>query len=197
MNEETLVRAILDRAANPATRTDYVNRRPVEIGTVAMPTVIQAGQRAMGCCLYPLHRRLFEEIGNGGFGPGDGLIGLPGGALDVNGRSIVELKSILWLDRDTPLPPAIIPLCDWGNGMWSCIDSNTGAILTLSEFGFKEMGQNFHSWLEDWVHGTDIWQRMVILENRTMVDPFTKQARVIKVVAGVVGRQYMTRSQRN
>ena len=94
MNEETLVRAILDRAANPAIRTDYADRRPVEIGAMATPAVIEAGERAMGCSLHPLHRRLFEEVGDGGFGLGDGLVRLLGGALDVIGRSIVELKSI-------------------------------------------------------------------------------------------------------
>src|SRR5262249_18712006 len=140
MNEEHLIRAIQDRAANPAIRTDYANRRPRDLALPAPLTTIEAAERAMGCVLHPLHRRLFEEGGNGGFGPGDGLVGLPRGSLDIDGRSIITLRDILWLDANTPLPLPVIPLCDWGDGIWSCIDSKTGAILTLSEPGLKDLG---------------------------------------------------------
>jgi hypothetical protein len=93
MNEAHLIRAILDRIPNPATRTDYQ-----DIGPPATSAVIEASERAIGCALHPLHRRLLQEVGNGGFGPGDGLIGLPGGTLDGNGRPIIELREVLWLD---------------------------------------------------------------------------------------------------
>jgi hypothetical protein len=193
MNEEMLIRAVFDRASNPATRTDYMDRRPAEIGTPATQTVIEASESAMGRSLYPLHRRLFEEVGNGGFGPGDGLIGLPGGSLDVDGRSIVELKRVLRLDYNTPLPAPVVPLCDWGGGIWSCIDCDTGVVLTLSEFGCKEIARSLHSWLEDWVSGIDLWQQMVVLKNETIIGPFTRQERTMQVVAGIAGKQYIPR----
>lgn len=193
MNEHTLIRAIIDRVANPATRTDYVNRGGVEIGAVVTPANIEAGQRALKCSLHPLHRRLFEEVGNGGFGPGDGLVGLPGGRLDINGYSIIDLKRVLGLDQDTSL--AVVPLCEWGDGIWSCVDSETGAVLTLSEFGLKQTTQDLHTWFEDWVSGINIWQRMVILENKTLTDPFTNLAVTVQVVTGIVGRQYLPRKR--
>jgi hypothetical protein len=41
---------------------------------------------------------LLTEVGNGGFGPGYGLVGLPGGISDVDGRSLVELSRMLLLE---------------------------------------------------------------------------------------------------
>ncbi len=196
MNEDMLVRAIIDRARNPATRTDYVDRGPVEIGGLATPAIIEAGQRALGCSFHPLHRRLFEEVGNGGFGPGDGLIGLPGGRLDINGNSIIDLKHILGLDQKIPCLSAVVPLCEWGDGIWSCIDSETGAVLTLSEFGLKHTAQDLHAWFEDWVSGTNIWQRMVILENKSMTDPLSKLPVSVQVVTGIIGRDYQPQKRR-
>jgi hypothetical protein len=106
MNEGHLVRAILDRISNPVTRTDYSDRGHRDIGLPATSAVIEASERAIGCALHPLHRRLLQEVGNGGFGPGDGLIRLPGGSLDVNGRSILELREVSgsMLTRRFPFP---------------------------------------------------------------------------------------------
>jgi hypothetical protein len=194
MIEVHLVRAILDRISNPATRTDYSDRGHQDIGPPATSAVIEASERAIGCALHPLHRRLLQEVGNGGFGPGDGLIGLPGGTLDGNGRSIIELREVLWLDADTPLPLPVVPLCDWGCAIYSCIDCETGAILTISEDGLKDTGREFHAWLEDWVSGVDLWKRLVVLEDKVIVNPFTKRAQTVKVVAGTTGTPYLFRT---
>jgi hypothetical protein len=155
MTEEQVIRAIRDRAANPATRTDYAAIRRRDVPPPPTQEAIQAGQRAMGFALYPLHRRLFEQVGNGGFGPGDGLIGLPGGSLDVHGHSILELRNIL--RAETPLPAPVVPLCDWGDGIYSCIDSEMGGVLTVNEFGIRDTEKTFsrglkHGFLE-WTYG--------------------------------------------
>jgi hypothetical protein len=194
MNEGHLVRAILDRVSNSAMRTDYSDRSHHDIGPPATSAVIEAGERAIGCALHPLHRRLLQEVGNGGFGPGNGLIGLPGGSLDAHGKSIVELRDILWVDAKTPLPLPVVPLCDWGCAIYSCIDCETGAVLTISEDGLKDTGQEFHAWLEDWVSGVELWKRLVVFEDRVMVNPFTKQAQTVKVVTGTTGTPYLFRT---
>jgi hypothetical protein len=84
---------------------------------------------------------------------GDGLIGLPGGTLDGHGRSIIQLRDLL----SFPLP--VVPLCDWGCAILSCIDCETGAGLTSTERGLNDAGQEFHGWLEDWVSGVDLFKR--------------------------------------
>jgi hypothetical protein len=192
MNEHQLLQALGDRAANPATRTDYARRRARELGVpVSLNAVVEA-ERAIGCALHPLHRRVFQEVANGGFGPGDGLVGLPGGSLDIDQRSIVDLKEALWLDNTKPLLAPVVPLCDWGDGIWSCIDSKTGAVLTLGEAVFMETGTSFHRWLEEWVTGIDLWERMVRFEDRAIKDPFTKKTKIVQVVSDLRGKPYVS-----
>ena len=147
----------------------------------------------MGCILHPLHRRLFEEVANGGFGPGYGLIGLPGGTLDGDGRSLVELREILWLDSETPMPPPVVPLSEWGCGIWSCLDSETGAVLILDEYGLKDIGQSFQSWLEDWVSDVNLWSGRIVYEEVVGINPFTKRPMKSQVAVETVGTPYIPR----
>jgi len=161
MNEGQLIAAIRQRASNPATRTDFAARRHRELGPPASADAIEAAGREMGCHFHQLHGRLFKEVGNGGFGPGDGLIGIPGGSLDVSERSAIELRRGLFSDYEKLPMPSVVPLCDWGCGIWSCVDCETGAILSMSEFGLRDLEQGLHSWFEDWISGVNLWERMV------------------------------------
>jgi hypothetical protein len=192
MNEKELLEAICLRAANPIMRSDYANIRLREIGPPATPADIAAVELIIGCALSPLHRRLLLEVGNGGFGPGDGLIGLPRGSLDVDGRSIIGLREALGLGRPPVL--SVVPLCEWGCGIWSCIDNESGAVLTMSGFGLKDIGQKLHSWFGDWVSGVDLWRRMVVVEDRSTHRPKTQEWITVQVVTRVVGKPYAPRS---
>jgi hypothetical protein len=49
----------------------------------------------------------------------------------------------------------------------------------VSEDGLKDPG---HACLEDRVSGVDLWKRLA-LEDKVIVNPFTKQAQAVKVVA--------------
>ncbi|MEO7589924.1 MAG: hypothetical protein ABI134_01810 [Byssovorax sp.] len=197
MDNDQLVTAIRKRAADTSKRTDCADIECPELGALASPEVVLEAQRAMGCILHPLHRRLFEEVANGGFGPGYGLIGLPGGTLDGEGRSLVELREILWIDSETPMPDPVVPLCDWGCAIWSCLDSETGAVLTMDEYGLKDIGQSFQSWLEDWVSGVNLWSGRIVYEERTGINPFTKQPMKAQVAVGTVGTPYIPRQRMN
>lgn len=191
MTEEQLLSAIIRRAANAEMRTDFVKRRPREVGPHAAPEAIVAAERQLGFALHPLHKRLLEEVGNGGFGPGDGLIGICGGSLDVDGRSIIELRQALWPSTKFP----VVPLCDWGDGIWSCIDCIIGGVLSMSEFGLVDTNQGFQSWLEEWVSGTNLWERMVLVEDVRMQKPRTKEWIIVPTVIGMKGDPYVTASR--
>jgi hypothetical protein len=195
MNEEQLIEAIRRRAANPATRTDIV-AEPREVAAPITRADIEAAEHKLGFALHPLHRRLFEEVGNGGFGPGDGLIGLPGGALDVHGHSLLELRGIvLRIEPGSSSATPVVPLCDWGDAIWSCIDCETGAVLSVDEFGIKAIGQTIHPWLEDWVAGVSLFRRMVVLGETTIQNFSTKELITVEVVAGLAGTPYVARSK--
>jgi hypothetical protein len=81
-----------------------------------------------------------------------------------------------------------------GCAILSCIDCETGAVLTSSEQGLKDTGQEFHAWLEDWVSGVDLFKRLVVLEDRVILNPFTQQPQTTKVVTGITGTPYLFRT---
>jgi hypothetical protein len=54
------------------------------------------------------------------------------------------------------------------------------------------MGLRTHAWLEDWISGVDLWKRLVVLKDKVIVNPFTKQAQTVKVVAGTTGTPHLS-----
>jgi hypothetical protein len=188
--EDQLIAEVRNRAQDPTTRTDYHSQRHRELPPPATREAIGTAEARIGFALHPLHRRLLEEVGDGSFGPGDGIIGLGDGGVDAHGRSLVELRDVLWLDEDTPLPAAIVPLCDWGDAIWSCVDSRTGHVLTLDESGLTDTGQTLHSWLGDWVSGVSLFGKMFTFEDSTMTNPFTKQLITVRRPVRALGSPY-------
>src|SRR5437763_11278632 len=90
MIEQLIVR-IQRRADDPRTRTDNADVvLPPRIPPVSDPALARSEQR-LGLRLPSFLGEVFRQVGNGGFGPGYGLIGLPGGFAGDVGKSIVEL----------------------------------------------------------------------------------------------------------
>jgi hypothetical protein len=83
----------------------------------ADPELIASDEKCLGFLLPPLLKRIYSEIGNGGFGPGYGLIGLTNGVPDDTGKTAPDiyaqfrdthvdeagLKWPLWAITDLPL----------------------------------------------------------------------------------------------
>ena len=90
------------------------------------PNGFASAEQELGLGLPPLLRRLYAEIGNGGFGPGYGLIGLTNGVPDDTGRTAPAIyKESRGEDPDDPAwqwPEALLPICHWGCAIVSCID---------------------------------------------------------------------------
>jgi hypothetical protein len=81
------------------------------------PASVAEAEAAVGHALPSLLRRLYLEVGNGGFGPGYGVLGVAGGHRDGHANTAVSLRE-QW---DT-LPPALLPICEWGCAIYSFID---------------------------------------------------------------------------
>jgi hypothetical protein len=198
MTDTELIDAIRTRVQTENQRTDfsarqaqYVPPSPPQIAPRISAADLADAERQLGFTLHPLHRRLFEEIGNGGFGPGNGLLGLPGGYADDEGRSVLELRELLGVDADHPrLPDGVLPLCDFGCGVWACLDETTGHVLTAHEGGLTDTGQNFADWLADWVHGVSQQEKMFTFEERTMTNPFTKRLMTVRTPVRALGAPY-------
>ena len=168
------------RARNADTRTDLAAPRDAGVLPPATPEQIAAAEESLDFALPPFLKRIYQEIGNGGFGPGTGLIGLPGGATDEHGNSIIDLfDSFSATNPDDPAwqwPDRVVPLCHWSGAVYSCVDCTTreGAVSTvdLTEYSpglelkslFVPQHESLEGWLGAWAEGVDLWQEMFPLE---------------------------------
>jgi hypothetical protein len=160
---------------------------------------VEADEAAFGYPLPPLLKRLYQEIGNGGFGPGlGGLLGLRGGASDDDGDTAVEGYLVrrepdrgLWRrvlqmasrvdllplgneppDPSSRWPVGLLPICDWGCGIWSCIDCSEpefpivafDPIVSVEDpdwsHAFFPECESFEQWMALWAQGENLWQRL-------------------------------------
>jgi hypothetical protein len=145
----------------------------------------------MGVRLPMLLREAYREIGNGGFGPGYGLLPL---VLDRanGGETVVGLyQSFRGVDPEEPdwsWPIGLVPFCDWGCAIRSCVDcsSSEGRVVTFDP-NPREIGDDMavslaathdslDAWFSDWIAGVNIWDVMFepdTRRERTMVNPLT------------------------
>jgi hypothetical protein len=128
--------------------------------TPATREAIDEAERVLGFPLPGLLRRLYLDVGNGGFGPGYGILGVRGGHRDDLGGTAIDLYR-RWHAESRPLADGLLPICHWGCGissfidcttdeaaMWAC-DPNPG----IDDDLFREP-MTFTTWLERWVEGT-------------------------------------------
>ena len=113
--------------------------------------------------------------------------------MGVDGHSLVALSRLL-LDESGPSSSVpVVVLCDWGCGTWACIDSETGAVLTISEDGLKDSGQTICAWFEDWVSGAALWRRVFKVRQEIIQSPVTNQPVRIEAAIGTLGVPYVRR----
>jgi hypothetical protein len=92
----------------------------------ATPEAVAEAERALGYPLPRLLRRLYLEIGNGGFGPGYGILGLRGGLTDDLGDTALEAyRRFHSLRREASVPHSLLPICNWGCAIYSLVDCGT------------------------------------------------------------------------
>jgi hypothetical protein len=113
----------------------------------------------LGHSFPALLRRLYLEIGNGGFGPGYGIIGLH----DCEDDPRSDLQGAAW-DAFVPAGRGLFPLCTWGCSIYSFVDCADAAAQMwgwdpnpaphddIGKALFKEE-LSFSEWLDRWVNG--------------------------------------------
>ncbi len=180
----TLIDRMNARAHNPDLATDeghdiydakgrpvlYVARPPATL------EMVTAAEERLGFRLPDLLRQLYVEVGNGGYGPGYGLIGLPGGATRDREESVVGLyldrRKVATHDPERAWPEGLLLICDWGCAIYSGIDctkpeapvvrynpnadENLGVPGYSPESFFPERA-SFAEWLEAWLDGASLF----------------------------------------
>jgi hypothetical protein len=156
--------------------SDLILAIQARAGNSAPPPLSEAEIRdaedKLGFRLPDLLRELYTEIGNGGFGPGQGLMRLkdlrPGeqSAVDsyiANHQEYPDMPNWKW-------PTGVLQICDWGCNNYSCVDciAPPNPVLTFEPGGIDEpMEQSFvktrdslESWLRDWLSGIEVYDTL-------------------------------------
>jgi hypothetical protein len=185
-NDDEILRALRERVSV---------RRRTESGPRVQPLPalaeqISRAEAKIRFSLPPLLRRVYE-IANGGIGPGEGLLAIGDGE-----DTLVSLYSSFVDARGEapkpgepgfaqyPWPERLLPICDWGCAIWSCLDcrATDGPIVTASNGEpFANTGHTLQSWLSAWLDGVDLFAEM-FEPGPTLpgINPFTRQPIVIK-----------------
>src|SRR5262245_41446949 len=162
MRDELLL-AVKTRAHDAARHTDHGSGqvkaipRPVDMNT------LERAEAALGRRLPCTLRSAYLTIGDGGFGPGYGLLPLFGK------ESVVDLyRGLSSSDPEEPAwiwPAHLAPFCDWGCAIRSCVDcsTNEGPVVTFDPNGhepgglmwssFAQTHASVDAWFEDWING--------------------------------------------
>jgi hypothetical protein len=160
VTEDELIAKIKLRAADPELR---VTMFPADqMFPPAGLETVRAAEVEIGFKLPNLLVRLYVEVGNGGFGPGYGIYGIKGGHADD--IQDLTLENLYLSDREYEWPERIVNICDWGCTMGSLIDCSTpeGQMVYMGDGSpvFMPEGITFAQWMEDWVNGVDLFDRV-------------------------------------
>jgi hypothetical protein len=196
MNEDALIRVIKVRVQNPRLRSD-LRANPPPLFLPAGAATIARAEAALGLTLPPFLSRLYREVANGGFGPGGGLVGLQGGHGDSAGLTLVEVYT-LFRKVDEGWPGSLLPLWEGAPPVWFGIDARSaeGRILLGDEYGARATAFTLCTWLEAWLNGVNLFERMGEFEGASVANPFTgdpgkarPQGRLMGTPAALVGRE--------
>ena len=152
---------------------------------LASPAAVADAEARLGFHLPRLLVRVWTDVGNGGFGPGSGIVGVPpNGYIDEDmGGDFVTLCC----SQDGSAPKEFVPVCTWGCGIWSYIDCRdaAGPILTHevltdangnTTIRYHLVCSSLREWLAKWVDGISLWDDMhEVVGHRTVMNPFRRR----------------------
>jgi hypothetical protein len=139
------------------------------------PPDFASDERRLGFALPPLMKQIYKEIGNGGFGPGYGLIGVSNRVPDYDGRIVpANYELFRASSTDEPnwnWPEGLLPVCDWGCAIRSCVDcADPNFRMRIFDpnvhdgddwaDSFFEESPSFKTWIAAWASGVDLWNAM-------------------------------------
>jgi hypothetical protein len=165
---------------------------PTQIGPpeVAPPRPVSLRDLAdeesrLGFRLPPILRRLYLEIGNGGFGPGGGLLSLRQISPKVD-QTVATLYHQLQgsrRKRGGTWQEGVVPFAEWGDFIFSCVDlagpggtvdptvvryepnmPEAATFQYLKGAPFRGAGlipesERLSKWFDDWIDGREMFER--------------------------------------
>ena len=147
---------------------------PTVLPGPADEAAIGATESRLGVRLPSALRRIYGEVADGGFGPGEGML-----PLSQVVRQYEELRSPGMMPDDRTWPDGLLPIVSMDPG-WDCVEAATGRVIAwdpedLDERvsdrrwaeAFREIHPTVEAWLTDWV-GSRTEQEVLDVQMRTM-----------------------------
>ena len=169
MNE--LFKKIRLRAENEQTRTDNCDVVVPKISSKYSYRELNEFEFRISRELPASLKRIYVEVGNGGFGPGYGFMSLENN-IDTNQETVLNTyHSFCSDDPEDDLwiwPKELVPIIDWGCAIRSCINCDTGTVSIfdpniefekMSEY-FIPQGVSLESFLLKWCEGVNLWEEV-------------------------------------
>jgi SMI1 / KNR4 family (SUKH-1) len=189
-----IVAELRRRAADPHLATDEAARFPSTAAAPLDDGSIARAEAILGRRLPVLLRDAYRLVGDGGFGPGYGIVRLLPDPESSDVESVVGLYTAFCSrDPEDPAwswPAQLVPFCDWGCAIRSCVDCSTqdGAVVTFDP-NVRDLGgpmsnafavthPRIDSWFADWLAGVKLWDRMFEPDptrTTTLINPVTKE----------------------
>ena len=180
-SEDPLINEILQRALHPRRATTMRDRHPAMYNTTPFegpgPRLsreqIHDLETSNGVHLPVLLRRLLGEIGDGGYGPGYGMLPLITRKPGPKSSSAFDFYRAYRGSAEEPgwsWPEGLVPLGDWGCLIFSCIDCHdpAGRVIRVAVGNFdpeeggdlfrdhaKVEAVSFEEWLSKWLNDED------------------------------------------
>jgi SMI1 / KNR4 family (SUKH-1) len=164
-----------ERAHERAQEIERAMITPIEseLPPSADRATVDALEAELGFSFPDALRRVYCEVANGGFGPGEGLLSLEGAAERYH-----ELRLGQVLPRGAEWPEELLPVVDHDPSL-DCVECSTGRVLnwdpeelaersTPERFSrsFTEIAPNVEAWLADWVESETLTERQArLLQN--------------------------------
>lgn len=193
MIANSLLEAIRARAADPQLRTDMTAQGGGFSSATLDDAAIRQAELRLGFSVPSILRAAYHEIGNGGFGPGYGLLPLMPKGATPNVENVVETYlDLKGGDPEDPVwrwPDKLLPFCEWGCAIRSCVDcsSSVGIVVTFDPNARRDGAQmavsfatthaSLEAWFQDWIDGTPIWDLMFEPDPDAVeiLNPFTRK----------------------
>lgn len=152
----------------------------LSMGAPAAEAAVEDAEAALGFTIPSLLKSLYLNVGNGGFGPGYGIIGMAGGHASDLG-TLVETyneiqKGAVYLGLNWQ--PGLLPFCGWGCNIFSCVDctDENHGICTSEECHVRSERYRLDDFFLMWLNGVDILNcDGSPRETAEIINPFTRK----------------------
>ncbi|MGP0067184.1 MAG: SMI1/KNR4 family protein [Isosphaeraceae bacterium] len=146
---------------------------------------MQEAEGRLGFSIPPLLKLCYLKVGNGGFGPGYGLIGVRGGYESDFGTLVETYEQLKgdYASQGMSWEVGLLPFCEWGCGTFSCVDCGRSrhAISQFEDFEVRPRAYTLSEFFEMWLGGTDILSHGASARAGVrVINPFTGKPTVIR-----------------